>query len=166
MEKETKSILTRAGIRKDILGEMRAGIFSVCSLVLMLMFFGSILTFIAFRPGVGRIICGASFVALILLFVIEYTKNYVMIARGHFLVVEDELLYSAEETVYHRRHAQIERVLYFADHGRYVISHTDGSAFDYSNEGDRFYLVIRDSKKPKKCSPFRVYNTRIYQWRE
>lgn len=166
--KETKSVLTREGIKKDLLGEMRAGVMSVVALVMTFALIGTIMTFLAFRPGVGRLICGSLWFLLIAYFVFAYAKSYVWIARDRFSVVEDELLYSAEETVHRGRTLMLERALYFAEHGRYKIQSTDGSAFSYSNEGDRFYLVVYDGKKPKKKvenTVLRVYNTRIYEFR-
>ena len=163
MARETKSRLTRADIKKDLLGEMRAGVISMVALILVFLLVGLILTFIACRPGVGRVICGGLFAALIGYLTVAYTKSYVMIARDRFVVVEDELLRYAEETVRRHRTWAVERVFYFAEQGRYVVSEIDGSAFDYSNEGDKFYLVICGSKK--NGAVLRVYNARVYEWR-
>ncbi len=166
MAKETKTQLTRADIKKDLLGEMRAGVISMVALILVFLLIGLILTFIAFRPGVGRVICGVVFIALIVYLIVAYTESYVMIARNRFTVVEDELLRYAEETVRRNRTWTVEKVFYFAEHGRYVVGEIDGSAFDYSNEGDRFYLVLYDCKnlkKKRRTPPIRIYNTRIYE---
>jgi hypothetical protein len=57
----------------------------------------------------------------------------------------------------------LEKAMYFEHYGRYVVSEVDGSAFDYSNEGDKFYLVICGSKK--NGAVLRIYNARVYEWR-
>ena len=168
MTKETKSVLTREGIKKDLLGELRTGILSLCALLMIFFVIGLILTFIAFRPGVGRVLCGLSFVALIVWLAVIYARSYVLIARDRFAVVEDTFLYAAEETVHQGRRLKLERVLYFERYGRYVLSPVDGSVFDYSNEGDRFYLVVYEEKTQKSHKnqpPIRVYNARIYEYR-
>ncbi|MBQ8408944.1 MAG: hypothetical protein IJY39_08780 [Clostridia bacterium] len=168
-EKETKSVLTREGIKKDILGELRAMMASIVAFVGVMVLFWLIITFIACRGIVGRLISTGVFALLVGVIMASYVRTYLSAARGKICVVEDELLYTAEETVHRGRHLVLERVMYFAEHGRYVVSEVDGSAFDYSNQGDKFYLVIYDFKKSKKnksASPIRVYNTRLYEWRE
>ena len=162
-EKETKSILTREGIKKDLLGEMRATIISIVAFCGFMLLFWLIITFIACRELVGRLISTAIFLGLIALIVVEFAKRYYLVAGGRFSIVEDEFLHAEEETVHRGKHLKIERVLYFANYGRYVVSEVDGSAFDYSNEGDKFYLVVCGDKK--NGALLRVYNARVYEWR-
>jgi hypothetical protein len=163
-EKETKSLLTREGIKKDLLGEMRASIISIVAFCGCMAFFWLIITFIAYRGLVGRLISTAVFFGLSAVVVAGFLKGYLVVARDRFTIVEDEFLYATEETVRRGKHYVLERVMYFEHYGRYVVSEVDGSAFDYSNTGDRFYLVVSDSKK--KCSPMRIYNMRLYQLRD
>ena len=163
-EKETTSILTREGIKKDLLSEMRATIFSIVAFCGFMFLFWLIITFIACRGLVGRLISTAIFLGLITLIVVSFAKLYYRVASDRFSVVEDEFLYAREETVHRRKHLKIEKVMYFANYGRYVVSEVDGSAFDYSNEGDKFYLVVSDDKK--ECAPMRIYNTRLYQLKD
>ena len=163
-EKETKSILTREGIKKDMLGEMRAGILSLVAGCGVFVFLWLIITFIACRTLVGRLISTVGFWGFIALVVVVFLKGYLAVARDRFTIVEDEFLYATEETVRRGKHYVLERVMYFDHYGRYVVSEVDGSAFDYSNAGDRFYLVVRDSKK--ECKPMRIYNMRLYQLKD
>ncbi len=73
-----------------------------------------------------------------------------LIRSGKFSIVEDELVNMVRREPYrsfYSRRTQYQDVFYFWKSGRYVVSGLDGSAFDYSAEGDTFYVVILDHSK-------------------
>ncbi len=82
----------------------------------------------------------------------------------NFTVAEDELVDITEETVVRRgrRGKRIlveEKVFYFYKHGRYRIDARDNSAYQYSDKGDTFYLVLLDDRIAY------VYNAKIYEYK-
>ena len=162
-EKETKSILTREGIKKDLLWEMRVMIISIVAFCGIMVLTWAIITFIACRGLVGRLISTAVFLGLIVMIVAGFAERYYLVASNRFSVIEDQFTHATEETVHRGRHLALEKVMYFEHYGRYVVSEVDGSAFDYSNEGDKFYLVVCGGKK--NGALLRVYNARVYEWR-
>jgi len=105
--------------------------------------------------------------------VIDLSKKSSMAKSGRFRIEKDELLRKVkDETVSKRtrrsflkwqRTVITEDVFYFAKYGRYVLGTKNGSAFEYSSEGDEFYVVVYDAKKPR---PELIFNSKIYDYKQ
>ena len=183
--KETKNVLTKADIQK----ELKAKILVSVPARVIILFLGILLALLEIPMAsefltekllvlsewtaldvLITVLVGLNLLVFMLPLLLGLFLTYDLISqllriqKGDFTVYQDELAEMEEMEV--RRiggKIRLENVFYFLDSGRYVVTAADGSAFSYSNRGDRFYVVSYYGKKPK---PMLVYNTKIYEYRE
>ena len=174
-KKPTREILTKQKLAKELAFHVKASfppVIVACfvSLIIAFLFFtglpelfgkGIVKTaFAVFIAAIALLVPCVTFYMLYSLF-----KQRSDIEKGNFTVVKDILSRKVKDEVRRRgRHTYIEDVFYFYEHGRYVVTKSDGSAFEYSDEHDEFYLVFIEGNK--KGSPQLVYNAKIYEYNE
>ena len=176
--KQTKSIITKETIKKDLLFRMKSAIPIIivsCVLCVILLLFGiAMLDDLvyeinnfgwSFSSAEGIIVIAV----IILLFPLSQYWAYTNIKvlkeakRYNFKVVEDRLSRAEEEVIVTSRHSRIEKVFYFYEHGRYVVSVCDGSAFEYSSPEDEFYLIFANDTS---STPLLIYNKKVYEYKQ
>ena len=92
-------------------------------------------------------------------------KSLIELARNDhddFLVVHTVLTSKREVLVHNGKHSRLERRFYFTNNMKYVVTEWDGSAYEYSEEGDEFFLVLLHENGTPKFA----YNKKIYEYRE
>ena len=168
MKNETKSIISRQSCAKELTHNLIRQMIMMISLTIAML----AMTFVFYALPAGSnapdyvfwILMPISCVldAIVLGMWIRVIVKYSAYKNGKFLIVEDTLVAMAEEERIrsHGRHVHvtIEKVFYFEEYGRSLASN---SSFQYSNVGDRFYVVL-DEKRPRVLLN---YNTRIYDYR-
>lgn len=169
MEQNTKSIITLEKCQQELMRITKATLpltvlfFVICTVAGIIFlavdsenFLGDILLIVLGIVCIGTAVLLAYF----------HISSYIKIKKGRIEIREDSLAQTAVETV--RRRTKYgytyreQKVFYFADHGRYVITEKDGEAFQYSAEGDRFYLLLYCGE----ITPLRIYNEKVYEYRE
>ena len=167
-EKQTKTQISKETCKQELLKEMKwtavlktvvAFIVLIGGIIFLIVDFPNWL-FNIFFHGVGLFCLG-----LIAFFVYNEIKFFVDVKKSRIEIQEDTLEQIAVETVRRRsRHGYTyheQKVFYFAEYGRYVTTSKDGSAFEYSNVGDRFYLLLYHGT----IKPLRIYNAKVYEYR-
>ena len=173
MNKQTKEILTNEKLKKELSFHMKAALptaVALCflSAICLLIFYFAILDMD--NEGVLGIVVAVlyGFVVVVLVGASFYHLYYLIKSRsdinnGKFTVVTDILSRKVkDETRRAGRRSRVEDVFYFYKYGRYVVTVSDGSSFDYSSEGDTFYLVFFGKSK----TPFLAYNSKVYEYKE
>ncbi len=93
----------------------------------------------------------------------QNTIFFIKISKRQYEIVEDTLMRKVDgEYVRIGMRSRYNDVFYFEKYGRYVVYRSERSAFDYSTETDRFYLIVLKGRKPKIM---RVYNTKVYEYK-
>lgn len=157
-EKQTKAIINKETIKKELLAEQKAtapiilvlGI--LCMLSALLMWSGGsvIMTVVMAVIGAGIIICDCYMIGRII--------------KCRFDVIEDHLVRMAEDEPIRRgKRISYCDVFYFSRTGRYIVTGADKSAWHYSSEDDKFYVVVM---RGKNITPMKVYNSKVYEYRE
>lgn len=173
--REEKQSLTKERIVNDLRADLdlvlRLDVIMAVRLVASCAIFSMLLLFISFSyDHIGFTIAQCVLWGLVLL-CIAYTTGKVYsrrrtLERRTFTVVEDEVARMVEDEFNPKRYVirglggSYQNVFYFEHFGRVVVGK---EMFDYTSEGDRFYLVLFDDAKD---SPARLYNTRMYKYRE
>ena len=157
-EKQTKAIINKETIKKELLAEQKAtapiflvlGILCMISALLMWSENGIIAAILMIGIGAGIIIYDCYMVGRII--------------KCHFDVIEDHLVRMAEdEPVRSRGRTRYYDVFYFSRTGRYIVTGADKSAWNYSSEDDKFYVVVM---RGRNIIPMKVYNSKVYEYRE
>lgn len=85
-----------------------------------------------------------------------YYIDLVKIKRNQFEITEDELCQKAKENIRYYHHSEPQNSLYFRL-GRIAATN---EVYSYSKVGDRFYIVVLNSKKKV---PRLVFHTKYYE---
>ena len=168
----TKTVITKEACRQELLAELRSGMpLHVIAYVLsaLVAIFCLVVDTHNLLGNTLFLLMGIFFVGYDVFYIYSLIQTFRSLAKGELEIREDVLTSIEIETVRRRsRHGYTyheEKVFYFDNHGRYVTGKKDGSAFEYSTAGDRFYLVIRTGKHAKPV-PSRIYNAKVYEYRE
>ena len=164
MEKQTKSIITRRDIHERRNKRFRAslpGLIMICVVLsLMNLFFFAEYWLVYILP----VLCDVLILAIVAV-LIDGVRRLRCTESNDFAIVEDELLDMREELERsgpHRRRLRLKYVLYFRDFGKYEVDMGwDGSVWEYSSVGDRFYLVLTSNGVIQF-----VYSQKIYEVRD
>ena len=169
-KKETKNIITRETVEKELKRLNKAEIHSflvlfivmtlVCVPVSILLIYGF------FSVGRHIVLLGIgcfllSFALLIpvviqLVSLITALNETQLLKNGDWFVDVDELQYKTEEM--EQRHTI--NVLHFYKHGRVV---SGDVSYQLASQGDPFYLVVYKKKKPRVAL---YYSQKLYEYRE
>ena len=164
MEKQTKSIITRRDIHERLNKRFRAslpGLIMICVVLsLMNLFFFAEYWFVYILP----ILCDVLILAIVTV-LIDGVRRLRRTESNDFAIVEDELIDMREElerSGAHRRRCRLKYILYFSEFGKYEVDMDwDGSVWEYSSVGDRFYLVLASNGVIRF-----VYSQKIYEVRD
>lgn len=157
MREQTKSIITRRDIHERLNNRFRA---SLPGLIVVLIFMLLMNLFLLADNWICytlAILCDVMAVAIVVA-VIDGIRRLRRTGSDDFWIVEDELTDMREELEYTGRHHRLKYMLYFREYGKYEVVAWDGSVWEYSTIGDRFYLVVG-----KKGSIWFVYSKKIYE---
>ena len=193
--KSTREIITKETIRRELLRESRhiypllivgLPLDALCCAILIAAGFGTMpsrklisemvaesdpLLALPILLSFFSFLMAAALILIPLVLLTRFILRDSLIRGGKFSIVEDELVNMVRQEPYrsfYSRRTQYQDVFYFWKAGRYVVTGIDGSSFEYSSEGDTFYVVIIDSRHKRKNPnpPQRVYNAKIYQYEE
>ncbi|MBQ9112035.1 MAG: hypothetical protein IJY08_00465 [Clostridia bacterium] len=184
MKRETKRIITRQEIIKNLRSDNMAGvamyvgillvgliIFVPLDVLIISEFAGS---FLRMFSSIGNFLISLGIIITCMVFtsvpvisaigVIDVVVKMSKISNGNFLIEEDKIEIKTIETrlrlAYRRLRYVDEYVFYFRRGGRYVPSR---ETYEESETDDIFYVVRYDTKKPKALY---VYNTKKYEYCE
>ena len=97
---------------------------------------------------------------VVIVFYLYYIDLY-KIKKEKFEVIEDTLCQKDKKWRHYYRNTQKENSLYFRC-GRVAV---EDKVYSYSNVGDKFYIVVLESKLKSKNTPRLVYHTNYYEIR-
>ena len=168
MEKQTKNIITREFIEKELRFYNGADIKSAVVLlgVLSLLFVPitigtahvilSLVKNIALKIALLIVVCGLTSAPIWLnlsgLFV--SISNRKLLARGEFDIVTRDVQYKSEKMV----HRHMEEYLHFQDFGAVWAGHT---TYQITSNGDVFYIVHYKTKNKAEM----IYSTKMYEYK-
>lgn len=165
MREEKKTPIGIESCQRELLSEKKATLPLVVILSALLILVAIVFLTVDTGNRLGNVLCllfAVFFCVVSLCTLIPFLSELVRIRRGDLVLTEDVLERIAVETV--RRYTlrgvtyHEQKAFYFAEHGRYVVGKVDGNAFDYSDAGDGFYLLLfRGDIKPR-----RIYSKKIY----
>lgn len=183
--KEEKSIITYEALKKEFKRETLATlplfvilfIAATVSAFKVVSAFGEAFTSSPFSVG---LITYAIFILIldIMLFIISLIPVYelIQINKCRFLIFEDRLISMGEEYVRRKRSVwellrtsptlntgNYKKVFNFRDHGQYVITPRDRTAYDYSSPEDLFLVISLDVSFNKTIL---VYNKKVYEFKD
>lgn len=179
MTKETKNIITHQSLKKQLFYDNKINLIKMITLAPFSVI--SAIALVYTVKGFLRDLDGGNYVTAFVLAVLSlmffmvigfeiltvwiYFNTSRKVKNSSFSVVEDVLVRLEEiEEVHHGRghsYVTIEQYLLFRGGMRYHVTPIDGRVFEYSEEGDKFYLVVLDGE----LSPSFAYNTKIYEYR-
>ena len=166
MEKQTKNIITREWIEKELCFYNAADIKSrlvLCS-ICMVIFLPITIALIygiaeSFDNAVVKIVLSifmgcitSSPIWLFFLLTRDALHERKMLAHGGFDVVIRDISYKSEEIV----HRHVEEYLHFCEFNKFSVGHT---TFQLASKGDTFYIVHYKDKKDIKL----LYSTKMYE---
>ena len=166
MARETKSLITREEVKKEMILVRKALMAS------SILYFAIILLICGPFVGVAIAHMFSRFWWLYLLEValfsvpptvflvkiIGYAKEKRLVENGEFSIVKDTVSRLSRGEIIARN--QTADVLYFKEYGRYIPSQT---VFDLTTVGEEFYLVILHNKKQEITE---AYHTLMYECKE
>jgi hypothetical protein len=177
MKYQTKESLTRKYIYDELVGGIKYAIIGGCLMLFVitvtmiplgLFIYSESSDYNYMTAVIGTKIAGIVCIAVPIFCILAFLYSVFFGSLNkkyyeNFLVVEDELTNLCEETVWRRtrRGRKIpveEKVFYFYKHGRYRITDRDNSAFQYSDVGDTFYIVLNYGHVKQ------AYNAKIYRF--
>ena len=184
--KEEKSIITYETLKKEYKRQTLATLplFAILFIVAIASVFKVVSAFgeaFATSPFSVELITYAIFILIldIVLFAISLIPVYelIQINRCRFLVFEDKLLSMGEELVRRKRNVwdllrdnhslrgvgSYQKVFNFRDHGQYVITPRDKTAYGYSSPEDLFLVISLDVPFNKTVL---VYNKKVYEFKD
>ena len=171
-EKQTKAQINKETCRAELLANAKAGLPIIVICLVLVAVVAIVFLCVDTHNTLGNflaLLIGILCTGFDFYFIWQLVHTFRSITKGNFEIREDVLSSVEIETVRRRsRHGYTyheKKVFYFDEHGRYETGAIDGSAFEYSSAGDRFYIVVRKSKR-KNLSPLRVYNAKVYEYRE
>ena len=97
---------------------------------------------------------------VVIVFYLYYIDLY-KIKKEKFEVIEDTLCQKDKKWRHYYRNTQKENSLYFRC-GRVAV---EDKVYSYSNVGDKFYIVVLESKLKSKNTPRLVYHSNYYEIR-
>ena len=166
MEKQTKNIITRDFIEKELRFYNTADIKSrlvLCSIFTVILLpititsiymisgaFDNTLAEIILSIVIGGIISSPIWGLLLVIISALYERR--MLARGDFDIVTREVSYKSEELV----HRHLEECLHFRGFNKISVGHT---TFQLASAGDTFYIVHYKAKKDIKL----LYAAKMYE---
>ena len=152
MEKQTKNVITREWVQKELLFYIGADLkYSLVLLAVMSVTFLPISAFAVRGAFMGEgvwalkaflAILGGTISLPFWIMLVSFCSALIerkKVMRGEFSIVTGELKYKAERAVY--RH--VEECLYFDDSMRISVNHTE---YQLATPGDLYYLVCCDFK--------------------
>ena len=168
MEKQTKNILTREGIEKELRFDNTASIRALLVLCAVFSPFLLLLTFWVVGPGAPQmkslvlkivwcVFMGAftsSPIWILLLGLRRFLVERKWLGRGEFDVVTREMSYKSEKQV----HRHIEERLHFPDFDAISVGHT---LYQLASQEDVFYIVHYKTKKEIKL----LYPAKMYEYK-
>ena len=183
--KEEKTIITYEALKKEFKREI---VFKLPLFVIL--FIAAIVTAFKAASAFGEAFTAAPFsvelityaifilILDIILFVLSLIPVYelIQINKCRFLIFEDRLLSMGEEYVRRKRSVgellrttptlntgSYQKVFNFRDHGQYVITPRDRTAYDYSSPEDLFLVISLDVSFNKTIL---VYNKKVYEFKD
>jgi hypothetical protein len=169
MEKQTKNIITRKWVEKELrfynTANIRSalvfcGTFSLLSVPLTILIvyaactvFENIVLKIALSIFMGAFTSAPTWIYLLLTFYLLSERK--LLNRGEFDIVTRELLYKNEKMV----HRHLEEFLHFQDFKEISVGHT---SFQLALQGDTYYIVHYKTKKSIKL----LYSAKMYEYHD
>ena len=167
MIKETKNVITKDTIAKDLQTEDKkgSGILLILALVYIVVV-GIVLLAIYFfglkGSEVGVIGYVIFFVCVFICLLPLLSIISVLITGGkgqkdsNFYVITDAVLYKEEKTVRRRNSYLVKKVIHLCKCGEVEVNST---CYQITSENDVFYVVVsrRDPKRTLKCYPAKLY---------
>lgn len=175
MFKEEKQSLTKARILRDLRADLdlvsKFNVIMTVRLAASCGLFSLCLFFISFSyEHIGFTIAQCVLWGLVLLGAVWTARGvYVrrrMLENRPFSVVQDKVERMVEDEFNPKRYflrglgGSYQNVFYFEHLGRVVVGK---EMFDYTSEGDTFYVVMFDDAKD---DPARFYNAKMYEYKE
>ena len=167
MTKESKNVLSRETVKKDLTHLAKADLVQdIVLLAVMLLIFVP-LAFLSVYAAKFILILGVVLALVcavpIVIFACRTVRDAItlrLIKNGGFSVEKDTVSQLSRGEI-PRKYSEGRHtvdVIYFTKYGRYV---SNGATFELSSVGDEFYLVILRAKKEKLVLAF---NTKIYEY--
>ena len=167
MTKETKNVITKETIAKDLQTEDKKNsrILLILALIYTLVVSSVLLAvyFLGLKNSeigvIGYVIFFACvFICLLPLFsfISLFTTGRKRENNANFFVITDEVVCKEEKTIKRRDAILIKKVIYFYRCGEIEVNST---WYRITSENDIFYMVVRDrdSKSALKCYPTKLY---------
>jgi len=182
MDTGTKAVITRRSISNEIRHRNKWTVISSVLGLIPTLLLGSILTVVFINKlirsieysrglfdllaSIGGMLLSLLVLSVAVAFVVAVIKAVIQLKKTYhdgFFVVNTVLISKREELVGNGRRKRLERVFYFmVNNSRYVITEWDASAYEYSDEGDEFFVVLEN----EGATPEFAYNKKIYEYRE
>lgn len=169
-----RQTLTKEDIKKDLLLQFQTGkkyfiALSVIALVLIPFCIWFLFNFsdlmdnypdpydghIYHHPIFGLFICPV-LIVLLLWVLFNVFIDWYRIKKGKFTVIQDSLYTHKKEVIDYYKLSRQENSLYFRQ-GRIAVKK---DVYDYTKDGDKFYIVIVRNRK----APYLVYHTKYYDF--
>lgn len=173
MEKETKNIITRAWLEKELrfynTAEIRSALVCIVPFTFVFVPLTALFVFIVgsnIQNILVRTICCILIggftscpVWLILLSLCVSLKERILLSNGGFDIITREVLRKGEKLDGFRYHREISEYLLFDGYPGIKVDHTE---FQLASVGDQYYLVVYRSKKNVAI----LYSAKRYKYKE
>ena len=159
MEKQTKNIITRQWVKKELLFYNTATLkHTAVGLAVIILIFGFISLLLSAFSRKGGIVVGLfGGIPLIAILIVQIRlfKERKQLQNGAFEIVTRPLLYKDEKMVGSGRNRRLQEMLHFEGFDEVWANHTE---YQLSSMNDEFYIVhYKDSKKAEMVFPLKMY---------